>query len=116
MASFPSIEPSYPVKKSSSPNTRTVTFGDGYEHRLLFGLNQNPKEFSLTWKDLSETDSDTIETFLDARANDGDSFSYTPPNEATAMQFKCPKWSKDMNYSNLATITATFVQVFEPVS
>ena len=30
MAVFPSIEPSYPVKKTSKPNTRTVTFGDGY--------------------------------------------------------------------------------------
>jgi len=116
MAAFPSIEPSYPVKKSSNPRTRTVTFGDGYEHRFLFGLNQNPKEFSLIWKDLSETDSDTIETFLDARANDGDSFTYTPPNESSSMQFKCPKWSKNMNYSNLATINATFVQVFEPIS
>tara|TARA_R100000353_G_scaffold28576_1_gene23883 strand:+ start:760 stop:1110 length:351 start_codon:yes stop_codon:yes gene_type:complete len=116
MATFPSIDPSYPVKKTSKPNTRTIKFGDGYEHRLLFGLNQNPKEFSLTWKDLSETDSDTIETFLDARANDGDSFSYTPPNEPSSMQFKCSTWSKDMNYSNLATINATFIQVFEPIS
>ena len=116
MAVFPSIEPSYPVKKTSKPNTRTVTFGDGYEHRLLFGLNQNPKQFSLTWTNLTEADSDTIETFLDARAVDGESFTYTPPNESSAMEFKCPQWSKDMNYSNLATITATFVQVFEPLS
>tara|TARA_R100001509_G_C4733329_1_gene170662 strand:- start:51 stop:401 length:351 start_codon:yes stop_codon:yes gene_type:complete len=116
MATFPSIEPSYPVKKISNPKTRTVTFGDGYEHRLLFGLNQNPKEFSLTWNNLTETDSDTIETFLDARANDGESFTYTPPNESSSMQFKCPQWSKNMNYSNLATIDATFVQVFEPAS
>jgi len=116
MATFPSIEPSYPVKKSSSPKIRTVKFGDGYEHRILFGLNQNPKQFSLTWKDLSETDSDTIETFLDARADDNASFTYTPPNEASSMQFKCSTWSKNMNYSNLATINATFVQVFEPIS
>ena len=44
MANFPSIEPSFPVRKTSKPNTRTVQFGDGYEHRLLFGLNQNPKD------------------------------------------------------------------------
>ena len=43
MANFPSVEPSFPVRKISKPNTRTVKFGDGYEHRLLFGLNQNPK-------------------------------------------------------------------------
>ena len=116
MATFPSIEPSFPVRKISKPNTRTVKLGDGYEHRLLFGLNQNPKVFNLTWKNITENDSDTIETFLDARAVDGASFTYTPPNESSAMEFKCPQWSKDMNYSNLATITATSVQVFEPLS
>ena len=40
MANFPSIEPSFPVRKLSKPRTKTVKFGDSYEHRLLFGLNQ----------------------------------------------------------------------------
>ena len=111
---FPNIEPSFPVKKSSSPNIRTIKFGDGYEHRITFGLHQNPKTFNLSWKNLSETDSDTIETFLDAKAEDGASFTYTPPNESSAMQFKCPKWSKNMQFPTRATIQATFVQVFEP--
>ncbi len=116
MATFPSIEPSFPVRKISKPKTRTVKFGDGYEHRLLFGLNQNPKVFNLVWKNISETDSDTIETFLDARAADSDSFTYTPPNESSAMKFKCTDWSKSMEYPSRATIQATFTQVFEPVS
>ena len=116
MANFPSIEPSFPVRKISKPNTRTVKFGDGYEHRLLLGLNQNPKVFNLTWKNISETDSDTIETFLDARAVDSASFTYTPPNEPSAMQFKCTDWSKSMEFPSRATIQATFTQVFEPAS
>ena len=122
MANFPNrsdgsaIEPSYPVNKQSSPNTKTIKFADGYEHRLIFGLpqHQNPKTFDFTWKDLTEADSDIIENFLDDRANDNESFTYTPPNESSAMQFKCPNWSKSMDYSNLATIKAQFVQVFEP--
>ena len=116
MANFPSIEPSFPVRKLSKPNTRTVKFSDGYEHRLLFGLNQNPKIFNLTWKNISETDSDTIETFLDARAVDSASFTYTPPNEPSAMQFKCTNWDKVMEFPSRATISATFTQVFEPAS
>tara|TARA_R100001015_G_C4519301_1_gene88741 strand:+ start:164 stop:511 length:348 start_codon:yes stop_codon:yes gene_type:complete len=113
MATFPNIEPSFPVRKISKPNTRTVKFGDGYEHRFLFGLNQNPKVFNLTWKHITETDADTIETFLDARAVDGESFTYTPPNEASAMQFKCQNWSKLMERPSRATIEATFTEVFE---
>ena len=116
MATFPSIEASYPVKKVSSPISRTVTFADGYQHRIVFGLaqHQNPKVFTFVWNNLSETDSDTIETFLDARANDQDSFDYTPPNESSAMKFICKKWEKSMDYSNLANINATFEEVFEP--
>ena len=114
MATFPSITPTYGQQKRSAPLTRIVRFADGYEHRILFGLNQNPKVFSLTWKNLTETDSDTIETFLDARAVDGASFTYTPPNESSAMQFKCESWDKNMDFPSRATINATFTQVFEP--
>ena len=56
MATFPSIEASYPVVKKSQPISRTVRFADGYQHRIIFGLpsNQNPKIFNLVWKNLSE--------------------------------------------------------------
>ena len=78
-------------------------------------LNQNPKEFSFTFE-VSETDADTIETFLDARANDSASFTFTPPGEASSSQFVCENWSKSIPYNNRATIQATFREVFEPAS
>ena len=117
MATFPSIKPTYGQRKSSRPKTRTIRFADGYEHRLLFGLaqHQNPKEFSLTFE-VSETDADTIETFLDARANDSDSFTFTPPGESSSSEFVCERWSKSIPYNNRATIQATFREVFEPAS
>ena len=115
MATFPSIAPTYGVQKKSAPNTRTVRFADGYEHRILFGLaeHQNPKVYSLTFE-VSETDSDTIETFLDARANDSASFTFTPPGESSASQYVCESWNKSIPYLNRATIQATFREVFEP--
>tara|TARA_Y100000361_G_C11116828_1_gene320878 strand:+ start:792 stop:1157 length:366 start_codon:yes stop_codon:yes gene_type:complete len=121
MATFPSIKPTYGQRKKSRPKTRTISFADGYEHRLLFGLaqHQNPKEFSFTFE-VSETEADTIETFLDARANDSDSFNfaedYLPGETASSFQFVCESWSKSIPYKNRATIQATFRQVFEPAS
>ena len=117
MATFPSSpEPSYGLTKSSAPNTKTVRFADGYEHRLLFGLaqHQNPKVYNFAWNNITEAESDTIETFLDARANDSDSFDYTPPNESSSSKFVCEKWQKKIDIPNRATITATFREVFEP--
>ena len=115
MATFPSITPTYGVQKRSAPNTRTVRFADGYEHRILFGLaeHQNPKVYNLTFE-VSETDADTIETFLDARANDSASFTFTPPGESSASQYVCESWNKSIPYLNRARVQATFREVFEP--
>jgi len=114
MATFPAITPSYGAQKTSRPTNRVVKFGDGYEQILRFGLNQNPKVWSLAWQNISETDADTIETFLDARADDGDAFDWTPLDSATSYKWRCDEWSKEIPYRNRATITATFRQVYEP--
>ena len=115
MATFPSITPRYGQQKRSAPNTRVVRFADGFEHRILFGLaqHQNPKVFNLTFE-VNESDADVIETFLDARANDSDSFTFTPPGESSSSEFVCDAWSKSIPYLNRATIQATFREVFEP--
>ena len=115
MATFPSITPKYGQQKRSAPNTRVVRFADGFEHRILFGLaqHQNPKIFNFTFE-VNESDADVIETFLDARANDSDSFTFTPPGESSSSEFVCDSWNKSIPYLNRATIQATFREVFEP--
>ncbi len=114
MATFPDIKPTYNIKKSSKPKFRRVRFADGYEHRITFGLaeHSNPKEFKLTFI-VSETDADTIETFLDDHGGT-ESFDYTPPEESTQMKFVCEVWDKTITFNNRATIQATFREVFEP--
>jgi len=107
--------PKYGQQKRSAPNTRTVRFADGYEHRILFGLaqNQNPKVFNFTFE-VAQADAVKIENFLDDRANDSASFDFTPPGEASSSKFVCEGWSKSIPYLNRATIQATFREVFEP--
>ncbi len=112
MSVFPSIAPTYGTTKQSQPAVRAARFGSGYEQRTQFGINQNPKVYSLTFE-VSETDADTIETFLDARGA-VESFTFTPPGESASAKFVCRQWSKTIPYLNRATISATFEQVFEP--
>lgn len=116
MATFPDIAVSYGAQKSSAPKTRTVQFGDGYQARLLYGLpeHMNPKEWQLSWENITEADSDTIETFLDARAEDSASFDWSPPDETDTYKWICPEWQKRIDYPTRVTITARFQQVFEP--
>jgi phage-related protein len=114
MATFPAITATYGATKNSQPVVRTVQFGDGYQQRLTYGLNQNPKSWDLTWQNITETNADTIETFLNNRAADNASFDWSPPDETTSYKWICPQWNKTITYNNRATITATFQQVFEP--
>ena len=114
MATFPSIDPSYGAQKASQPNVRTVQFGDGYEARLSYGLRQNPKQWSLEWRNITESEADTIEDFLDARAADNAPFDWSPPDDSQTYKWLRPSWTKTLPYSNLANIQATFREVFEP--
>ena len=86
MATFPSFTPTYSsFRKKSEPVKRLVRFADGYEHRVLFGLasHQNPKIYDLEFNE-SEEDADVIEAFLDSRANDQASFTFTPHGEGVS--------------------------------
>ena len=110
MATFPSITPTYGIQKTSQPNVRIAQFGSGYSQRTTFGLNQNPKIYNLRFE-VSETDADTIEAFLDARGG-VENFDFTPPGDSSG-KYICRNWSKSIPYLNRATIQATFEQVFE---
>ena len=105
--------PTYNSRKTNAPNTRVVKFGDGYEHRTSFGLNQNAKIFNLTFVE-SEADADTLTDFFDARAVDGANFTYTVPTES-AMNFVVEGgYTKTNTYLGRATVQVSFRQVFEP--
>ena len=109
------LEPSFGVKKSSKPKKRIVRFQDGYEHRIVFGLaaHQNPKIYNLAFENITESQSDVLENFLDARALDSASFDFTPPNDVIG-KYVCDNWSKTIPIPNRATVNVTFRQVFEP--
>lgn len=113
MATFPDYKPRYSATKRSEPKTRRVKFGDGYEQRVTFGLNQNPKEWSLTF-DVTDDDADIIEAFLDARAADSTSFDWTPPDGTTSYKWICMSWTRELYEFQRSQISATFMQVFEP--
>lgn len=183
------LDPDFGVTKTTKPIKRVIRYADGYEHRLVFGLaaHQNPKVYSLTFENITETESDRLEGFLNSRAADSASFTFTPPNEgftktgtysqsgttvtititshglalgdkltidytsgsatdgtflvttiptqntftvtaassatnsgnvsvvlSGAGQYVCDNWTKRIPFPNLATINATFRQVFEP--
>lgn len=112
MATFPSYKPLYGASKSSAPAVRRVQFGDGYSQRLIYGLNQDPKEWTLEFN-VTETQADEIEAFLEARGG-AEAFDWTPPDSSTSYKWICSEWSKSIDQPLRAVIRTTFRQVFEP--
>lgn len=106
--------PDFGAARKSQPAVRRVQFGDGYEQRLTFGLNQNPRIWDLTWTAKTNSDADAIEAFFDARAADNASFDWTPLDESSSYKWVVESWSRELRYANVNTINATFRQVFEP--
>jgi phage-related protein len=96
--------PDFGAIRKSEPNIRVAQFGDGYQQRVTFGLNQDPKVWDLRWTAKSNTD----------RAADAASFDWTPLNDTTTYKWVCRTWQRNHQYANINEITATFQQVFEP--
>lgn len=112
MATFPDYDPVYSATKRSEPKMRITQFGDGYQHRTIFGLNQNPKEWSLVY-DLCDEDADVVEAFLDARAQDAASFDWVPPDTTQSYRWICLNWNREMYELQRSRISVTFSQVFD---
>lgn len=111
MATF-TYTPSFSAAEESKPRVRAMQFGDGYSQRTRYGLNTDAKVWRLNFLNRTDTERENIVSFLQAR-NGVESFDWTPPRGATG-KYICPEWNTDLvNYNN-NTITATFVQVFEP--
>ena len=113
MATFPDYNPQYSATKRSQSNLRITQFGDGYQQRTNFGLNQDPKVWNLTFN-VDDEDADEIETFLEARGKDGASFDWSPPDTATTFKWICRSFNREMFEFDRNRITASFEEVFEP--
>lgn len=111
MATF-TWTPSFTATQSSQPRVRKTQFGDGYEHRVRFGLNTDPKEWELEFNERSDAERNQIEAFLKARGG-VESFTWIDPLGRSA-QFCCEEWQVTLNACNFNNIRATFREVFEP--
>jgi phage-related protein len=113
MATFTYV-PEYPPSEASAPRVRKTQFGDGYEHRIRFGLNTDLKTWRLEFNRRTETETTQIRNFFQARGG-VESFTWTPPFfSATAGQYVCEDWDITAEAHNIFNISATFRQVAEP--
>lgn len=104
--------PSFEATEASKPRVRKFQAGDGYEQRVRFGLNTDPKEWSLTFSERDNTERDAILAFLEAQGG-VQSFDWIPPR-GDAGKYVCEEWQVTLRAYNFNTIQAKFREVFEP--
>ena len=91
MATF-TFTPSFTADLEEQPIIRRVKFGDGYEQRLSYGLNTQPKKWSLQFLNCTDTERDNILTFLRTQGA-AESFDWTDPN-SYAGKWICERWNR----------------------
>lgn len=110
MATFTHI-PSLNARVDYKPSTRKVSFGDGYEQRLSYGLNTTPEVWSLEFKGKTTVQATSIDAFLKSR-NGVESFDWTSPTGTTG-KFVCREWGRSIEEPNIESVFARFEQVFD---
>lgn len=111
MATF-TFTPSFEATEASKPRVTKIQYGDGYEMRAIFGLNADPKEWTLTFSERTNTERDAITTFFET-AGGATSFDWIPPS-GSAGKYVCEEWQVTLRVFNFNTIQAKFREVFEP--
>jgi len=61
------VIPDKSLSKQSTPRVRIQTFGDGYEQRIVDGINNINESFTLTFTNRDKTEADDIIAFFDSK-------------------------------------------------
>jgi phage-related protein len=109
----PPRAPSLASSKAVKTRILTADFGDGYSQRAADGLNNVRHVWSLTWKNLSDEDADTIEAFFVARRG-YQAFLWAAPGAEQAT-YICSGWERGWITAGSDSLSATFEQVFDLV-
>ena len=113
--------PDFAAKVQYKPRIAVSSFGDGYEQRVQFGINNNPQAWSLSFKSRLDAEANAIDAFLQAMGA-LQSFFWTPPGQTQPLKFICRNWDKSPVAGNgtvgapayIWDLTVPLEQVFEP--
>jgi phage-related protein len=103
--------PSYGAAQKKKPEVISIKFGDGYEQRTQFGINQNTRVWNLSFNGRDETEANAIDSFLTTQAG-VTYFTWTPPVGAVG-KWVCRDWDLSLVDVDCFNISASFEEVFD---
>lgn len=103
MAELPNI-PLSSQKHTGTPRRKPVSFGEGYEQRVM-PLNGTKEKYSLKWNKISQEKSVTLTEFLEAHLY----VYFTWQNK----KWVADKWASSPDPANNWTVSATIRRVYD---
>lgn len=108
---FPAIAPTEAPAETEARVLQT-NFGDGYGQTVADGIQNVRLTVNVSWLNLTDSEAQTLEDFLRARGGYLP-FFWTPPRTATALKWRCQKWTRTPLECAYCNFSATFVQAFD---
>ena len=108
----------YPVDRGMARETQhrvlTAKFGDGYEQRVLDGINTKMDSFNISFNNRSASSINLLAAYLDAQAAKNFDFTVTDQAGDTTVKVVCDSYSINYVRENTHSLTTTFRRVYEP--
>lgn len=110
--------PAHNFATNTTPRTRKVAFGDGYEQRSPDGINTILKQWNMVFQNRLLSDIKTMTDFLEGKKGTV-SFTFTPVGESVEYKVVCEEWNRDtilydtVNSKGYGSLSVTFRQVYD---
>jgi len=107
------------MTRTSSHRTLTAKFGDGYEQRVLDGINTKDDSFSISFNNRSAEDINLIAAFFDSKAAKNFDFTITDTFSGgnlsnTTVKVVCDSYNINYVRENIHSLSCTLRRVYEP--
>lgn len=107
------------LNRVSTHRVLTAKFGDGYEQRVLDGINNKDDIFNLSFNNRTAEDINLIAAFFDSKA--GKNFDFTVTDKFsggslanTTMKVVCDSYTIDYMREEFHSLRCTLRKVYEP--
>jgi phage-related protein len=107
------------LSRASSHNVLTAQFGDGYEQRVLNGINTKQDTFNLSFNNRTAEDINLIAGFFDSKAGKSFDFVITDTYSSgslsnSTIKVCCKDYNVNYAREQFHSLTCTLKRVYEP--
>lgn len=122
------VIPDKGMTRNVTPKVHKISFGDGYEQRTGYGINNINETYSVTFNNRTRAEIEDIAYYLGS-LNGVTAFNFTVPNYATTeettgvldsstddektIKVVCDRWNQTYAYDEFYSLTAEFRRVYE---